>query len=255
MDISGLTFPEHLQPVTVGQLFPAGDLVAEWVYMLSVVAEDLAVADVQLNQAIGDETNGQSMFHYRVLVARMYEAKRVVLAAEQREEIGEFVRSVTAARAEWKVLREQYVAGDSGKSRVDELYAVMRHRTVHHSFPGSPEVSAALAAAAELEAFYILDHDEGSAHFIWPEHIAITAFVGPGEDADRTEEFRKAVKLARKIVVAFTALFKHVLEAHCARIGIQHEQLMRHRGQVPPPPNREARRRAARENKKKGTKI
>ena len=191
------------------------------------------------------------MFHYRVLVARIYEARRVVIAAENRQEIGEFVRSVTAARVEWKLLREQYIADGDDKSRVDELYAEMRHRTVHHSFPGSPEVSEALTAAAELEAFYILDHEEGSAHFIWPEHIAVCAFVGPAEDADRTEEFREAVTLARKIVVAFTALFRHVLEAHCARIGVQHEQLIRHRGQAPPPPNREARRRAARENKKK----
>jgi len=53
-----------------------------------------------------------------------------------------------------------------------------------------------------------------------------------------------------RIVIAFTAPSKHVLEAHCARIGIQHEQLIRHPGQAPPPPNREARRRAARENKK-----
>jgi len=87
------------------------------------------------------------------LVARMYETKRVVLAAEQREEIGEFVRSVTAARAERKLLREQYVADGDDKSRVDELYAVMRHRTVHHSFPGSHEVSETVTAAAELEAF------------------------------------------------------------------------------------------------------
>lgn len=131
----------------------------------------------------------------------------------------------------------------------------MRHRTVHHSFPGSSEVSEALSAAAELEAFYILDHDEGSAHFMRPEHIAIRAFVGAADDADGTEDLRKAVKLARKIVVAFTALFKHVLDAHCARIGIQHEQLIRHRGQAPPRPNREARRRAARENKKKRKKV
>jgi len=67
MDTSGLTFAKHLQPVTVGQLFRADDLVAEWVYMLSVVAGDLAVAGMQLNQAIGAETNGQSMFRYRVL--------------------------------------------------------------------------------------------------------------------------------------------------------------------------------------------
>ena len=254
MDTSGLTFPDHLEPVTVGKLFPAGDVVAEWVYMLSVVAEDLAIADVQLTQAIGDETNGQSMFHYRVLVARMYEARRVVLAAE-RDEIGEFVRTVTAAHAEWKLLREQYIADGEDKSRVDELYAVMRHRTVHHSFPASPEVSEALTAAAELEAFYILDHDKGSAHFIWPEYIAICAFVGAAKGADRREDFRKAVQLAREIVVAFIALFKHVLDAHCARIGIQHEQLIRHRGQASPPPNREARRRAARENKKKRKKT
>jgi hypothetical protein len=33
------------EPVTVGDLFPADDLVAQWVFSLSAVAEDLSITE------------------------------------------------------------------------------------------------------------------------------------------------------------------------------------------------------------------
>jgi hypothetical protein len=249
-----LRIAEGLTPVTIGQLFPADDLVAQWVFALSAVVEDLAVADTQLHRALRDESNGASTFHYRVLVSRVFEARRVVIVAEEHRPIQDFLRESPKANAEFSVLRRLYVPRDGAASRVDALYALVRHRTVHHAFPGSDELRDALEASSDLEAFYVLDHDEGTSHFVWAELVAISWLFGRTDDPANVTRAREAVQLARKIVVSFTTMLRWVVEAHCARRGVKHEQLIRHCGQPPAPTagsNRAARRRAARDAKRK----
>lgn len=245
----GLSIQEGIEPITIGDLFPADDLVAQWVFMLSAVVEDLAVADAQFRQAMKDDSNGQLTLHFRVLVSRIYEANRVLRFADSHDAIEPFVAQRPEAAREFKVLQGMYADDDGSRSRVDQLYALMRHRTVHHSFPGSAELTDALTGAADMEAFYVLDHDAETSHFVWPEMVAFQSLVGDMRDKAKQAAFQQQVMLAGKIVVAFTTMLRWVLEAHCARLGFDHEQLIRHRGTPPPvaaPPNRAARRAAAR---------
>jgi hypothetical protein len=49
------------EPVTVGELFPADDLVAQWVFSLSAVAEDLSITEAafRVSARLGGESRAK----------------------------------------------------------------------------------------------------------------------------------------------------------------------------------------------------
>jgi hypothetical protein len=87
-------------PVTVRELFPADDLVARRVFSLSAVLEDLAMAEVPLGEALqSDQGSHSSGYHYRHLIARLYEAERPIVAVSKREELRAFLAGIPARAA------------------------------------------------------------------------------------------------------------------------------------------------------------
>src|SRR4051812_2745037 len=64
-------------PLTIGELFPDGDAAAQWVFSLTVLAEDISVLMRPLRQAREDDDIRASLFFYRQLITRLYEARRL----------------------------------------------------------------------------------------------------------------------------------------------------------------------------------
>jgi len=85
-------------PATVGELFPADDLVAQWVFSLSAVAEDLAITEAAFQDVLhGDGAPLWTGYHYRQVIARLYEAERPIISTRQRDDVRAFLAEIPDA--------------------------------------------------------------------------------------------------------------------------------------------------------------
>ncbi len=131
--------------LTIGELFPDGDAAAQWVFSLTALAEDINVLVKPLRQARDEEDLGASLFFYRQLVTRLYEARRIATTARTVPDIASFVGDLLRRPPGGIDLEEAYRRDPETKpSRVEQLYAELPHRTVHHSQPSSDELADAL---------------------------------------------------------------------------------------------------------------
>jgi hypothetical protein len=138
--------------LTIGELFPATDLVAQWVFTLNSVAEDIQVTMRPLKTTT--ELREQTYF-YRLLITRLYEARRLIEARAKHKEIEEF------AGGSLNFLGVDLVAAysrpsPSERSEVEELYAQTRHRSVHYPCVGGAELQALLRDHRNLPARQVL---------------------------------------------------------------------------------------------------
>ena len=107
-------------PVTVGEFFPADDLIAQWVFSLSAVAEDLSITEAAFQSVLHDNDGAPlwTGYHYRQVIARLYEAERPIIAARQTDKIREFVATVPGATEHLDYLVDHYVAPEGEMSKI-----------------------------------------------------------------------------------------------------------------------------------------
>ena len=84
--------PAELE-LTIGELFPAEDVLAQWVYSVTCVAEDVHVVMDLLKGLPRDEHSLRpSMYVWAgLLMTRIHEARRVVWAVDMIQEVRELV--------------------------------------------------------------------------------------------------------------------------------------------------------------------
>ena len=122
--MSGVPQPPRFK-LTIGEMFPADDLVAQWVFTLTSLAEDVAMVTSHL----GTEELREKMLFYRLLLTRLYEASRLIMARAKYPEIEEFTGAgLTIGGVD---LVAAYTRPPDGTSLVEQLYSDSRHRTVH----------------------------------------------------------------------------------------------------------------------------
>jgi hypothetical protein len=214
-------------PVTVGELFPADDLVAQWVFSLSAVAEDLSITEAAFQEVLhGDRGALWTGYHFRQVIARLYEAERPIVSAHQREEVKRFLASVPDAAEHLDFLVGYYVASAGETSRVRTVFGGIRHRTVHHSWIGSRELHDALRAARDEEARILINRNEEWLHHEWPEAVALRALLGDLDDRDARAAFVEQTELAQEILRHLVALVKLTLDEHVRRRGVDPARLM-----------------------------
>jgi hypothetical protein len=214
-------------PVTVGELFPADDLIAQWVFSLSAVAEDLSITEAAFQQVLhGGAEPLWTGYHYRQVIARLYEAERPIITARQREDVCEFLVGIAATREHIDYLADHYVAPEGETSKVRAMFGGTRHRTVHHSWVGSAELRDALEVAADEDARILVNHEARCLHHEWPEAVALRSLLGDLTDPTVNAAFRERVVLVQEILRHLVALTKTVLVEHVRRRGVDPAQLI-----------------------------
>ena len=134
--------------LTVGELFPADDLVAQWVFLVTSLAEDLTILTPLLNR----DDMREKMWFYRQLITRLLEARRLVRAHEDHPEIAEFTAPNGLKLGSVDLAGAYARPRDHERSAVEKLYADSRNRTVHYSKVGEPELRGLLHDYAWLPA-------------------------------------------------------------------------------------------------------
>src|SRR5215216_4168571 len=131
--------------LTIGELFPDGDPAAQWVFSLTALTEDIGVLVKSLRKAREDEDLRASLFFYRQLVTRLYEARRLATTARTVPEIASFVGDLLRRPPGRIDLEEVYRRDpETNSSPIERLYAELRHRTAHYLEPASDELADVL---------------------------------------------------------------------------------------------------------------
>lgn len=142
--------------LTIGQLFPADDIVGQWVFTLNCVAQDIEVITWPLRDA--QNLRAQMYFH-RLLITRLYEARRLIEAQAAYEDIRDFTGTALSMTG-FDLVAAYTRPADAQKSEVEQLYAASRHRTVHYPPVGSRELRRLLFEYHKFPAHLELEMDD-----------------------------------------------------------------------------------------------
>jgi hypothetical protein len=131
------------------ELFPATDVVSQWVFQVTAVAMDLRFGDELLADAVQTEARrARRNWLFRQQVVRIYEARRPIVSLETQTAVQDWLAAHDAPFEErLDVLRAAYLP--VGSSRVEQLYSRIRHRAVHYTWVGSDEFAELLASAED----------------------------------------------------------------------------------------------------------
>jgi hypothetical protein len=199
--------------LTIGELFAEGDLLGEWVFSLSAVADDLREIERRMKALHGNDLRTALLFQ-RLLAIRLYEARRLVYIVDDAQVIREFLGEKPPV---WfNTLRTMYLP--RGESRVDELYAVTRHQGVHYMWPGSGELQRALRAVRHLPARLKIITDEFGRDVSaeWAQMVAGRAVFGElGE-----EGWKSRSQFTATLVEAWIRLNAFVIVVYAQLRGI-----------------------------------
>jgi hypothetical protein len=165
-------------------------------------------------------------YHFRQVIARLYEAERPIVSARQREDVTALLARLPATVEHMGFLADHYIGREGEQSKVRVIFGGMRHRTVHHSWVGSAELRDALEVAADEEARILVNHEEEWLHHEWPEVVALRALLGDLNHPETRALFVEQAKLAQEILRHLVALVKIVLDEHVRQRGVDPGRLV-----------------------------
>lgn len=219
---------EHYR-LTVGELFPDGDLVGQWVFSLTTLTEDIQVLIRPLDGALAGEDLRSSMFYGRQLVTRLYEARRLVWAVRDLPEVNAFAGRLIASPPGGLDLNSVYLRDPPDKaSVVEDLYAEQRHRTVHYMHVGEPELRDVLWKHSGYPAQMVIDSSSATPD-IWCKWVhAVTAadVVGDVAQPDFLEQMKRRGEMSAKIASAWTIIAGIAVPLHVRRLGLDLESVI-----------------------------
>jgi hypothetical protein len=215
--------PERLcaiseQPLTVGELFPADDEVAQWVFSLSVVVDDLHHITRQQKAELAGRADARTMlFLQRVLTIRLYEARKLVYSLDSRPAIAEFLRVKNVFLDQ---LRSLYLP--IGNSAVDRLYGALRHHSVHYMWPGSDELESLLRTCSPLPARARIAN--GEIDLQWVPAVAGMATMGEVSAQGWMPKYEERGQAGAAIQQCWTMLYACVMAVYARHIGVPLER-------------------------------
>jgi hypothetical protein len=221
--------------LTIGELFPDGDAAAQWVFSVTVLVEDISMLIGPLNQAREDDDIRASLFFYRQLVTRLYEARRLATTARTVPEIASFVGDLLRRPPGGLDLEEVY-RRDPGTepSTVERLYGELRHRTVHYLTPGSKELTDVLWNHSGYPARVEVGKDDRGQPTVWFQWVqAVTAADVFGDLGDTAflKSMNERSELLAAIAMSWVMIAAVAVPLHAHRLGIDSSRL----AQMPEP--------------------
>lgn len=219
--------------LTIGELFPDGDLIGQWVFSVTALSDDLMHLVPLVTEALTRGDMRSMLFHQRQLVTRIFEARRLVMATVDMPEIADFAEGLLALRG-MVDLRTMYIRSQpQERSVVEDLYEDMRHRTVHYMRVGSDELRDALwnhsGAPAEVELTE--SNGRSKAWFQWVSVIQSADLLGDIGRSDALELMTRRIETATHIATTWLFIAPLALATHVHRLGLDFERLRRAKDQ------------------------
>jgi len=186
--------------------------------LLLPAAEDLSRAEVPFRAALERPLRPANFlrrsYYFRQLLARVFEARRPVVAATNQADIAHFVAATQGTSEPLDYLADVYIAGPGdARSKVEDQLDDPRNITVHHAWPDSDELRAALQRAAYVPARVLVDRQASTLHYEWPEMVATRMVAGATNTPAGLQRFQARVAMTHDIVQAYGRLCRAVLNA------------------------------------------
>lgn len=175
-------FPNY--KLTIGELFPAGDVVGQWVFSLNCLTEDLYVLMGSLTSATEPHDLRAALYFTRALGARLYEANRLAESFRDQAEINAFFNGKIASPTGVDLL-ELYTPDADGVSAIDRLFGTARHRVVHYPWVGRPELRELLHEHRRYPARLVAERVDG---VLQHENQWVTAIVAQDVFGDMSRD-------------------------------------------------------------------
>jgi hypothetical protein len=214
--------------LTVGELFPDGDVVGQWVFSVTALAEDIRVLIGPLREAMDEGDLRASLFYYRQLVARLYEARRLVSAAHDIPEVTSFLGDLLQAPPGGLDLNGIYRReSKDAPSRVEQLYGELRHRTVHYMRVGGQELRDALWSHSGYPARLEVETVRGRPEpwFQWVHAVTASDVFGDVANPSFLSDMRERSEFVGKIAGSWLMVAPLALILQAKRLGIPTSQL------------------------------
>ena len=221
--------------LTIGELFPDQDVIGQWVFSVTSLAEDIHALTRPQQQALEDGDLRAMIVHHRNLITRLYEARRLVEASETYPEIETFAGDLLHGAPGGFSLRRVYARpAPNTRSIVEDLYAQLRHRTVHYMRVGSDELRDVLRQHASLPARVVVSADgpRKDVWFQWVHAVTATELFGDLSDPEFTRKLNERGQIAGNISAAWMMVAVTAALLHARRLGIDPDRL----GEIPAPP-------------------
>lgn len=211
--------------VRMDLLFPPEDRVAQWVFSLSLVVDDLTMLHEPMKRSTERDDVRQMMSVYRQMVTRLYEARRLVVATHRYREVGEFL-GIEKKPALLERLRAVYLRKPREKqSHIERLYEDLRHRTVHYPWVGKQEIADVLRQLGHVRVE--LRMEEGELRAGWTELVAALWTLGmePGS-SEWIEDFDPRRAVLMNTVATWIMLWPVALFLYARRQGVELSQII-----------------------------
>lgn len=216
--MTGNRAPKH--DLTIGELFPDDDVVAQWVFSVTVLVEDLAVLVPPQQKAQEQKDLRAQIFFYRQMLTRLFEARRLVTAVEKYPDLKRFAGPLLTGPYKLD-LRDYYLRpADGSPSVIEDLYGQIRHRSVHYMKVGEAELANVLREFARYPARITAEmRDERQTfEFQWVQAISAMEVVGDVTDDEFLVNMQRSAQVAANVALAWMML------GPIALIGYTHER-------------------------------
>jgi len=216
-------------PLTIGELFPDGDLVAQWVFSVTSLAEDLMILLPLTSSALREQDLRAMLFHQRQLVIKVYEAWRLIDAAERNSEIAEFSADLLDMKGHVDLRRVYRRDPETGTSVVSELFRDIRNRSVHYMWIGRSELRDILWRHSGAPAAIDLSAREDQTHvwFQWVTLVQMSDLLGDVGSSELFDVLVRRIQTATAIATTWLIVASIALFSHSMRLGIDSERLGR----------------------------
>jgi hypothetical protein len=217
------------QQLTIGELFPHDDLIAQWVFSLTAFTEDLHVGLRPSQEAMKEGDLRAILFWHRHMVTRLYEARRLVTTARDEPNVRAFVGDLLQRPPGGADLIQAYTRPAKGQqSTVERMYEDLRHLTVHYSKVGTAELENTLNTYAFLPAEIILTAPpEGlpDVAFGWVQAVRSMEVLGDIRRADFLAELRASGEITAGLAASWIMVSLLAVFLHTRRLGIDTNRL------------------------------
>jgi hypothetical protein len=226
--------------LTIGELFPDGDVVGQWVFSLTSLTEDLHVGTQPAKQAQESGDLRGMLFWHRHMVTRLYEARRLITAARTIAEVHAFAGKLLHNPPGGANLMDAYTRPEADvPSTVEGLYEDLRNLTVHYAHVGGTELAQTLARHAWLPAQMTITQGVGGGpdvQFGWVQAIRSMEIFGDVHQPDFLAQMRARGEVTGQIVASWTMVTAVAVALHTHRLGLDADRLGDTSGWVPPSP-------------------
>jgi hypothetical protein len=218
----------QIEPLSIGDAFPAGNATGEWVVVLSMAMNDLVTLDGEVHDHL-ESGSPSATYFLRLLCGTLRELWRLFQVADEREDVGQLVKGlVPEARTAYEEVRELFVRPEATEANPEprswaELHLKdVRDRTFHYPQICSEELGDALSAAADEQARLL---DSGSRPFQFADVAALRVSFGDITNAKDRERFEEIVAAAKRIQELLIPVVWNALGVHLRALGLDPQRL------------------------------